>query len=269
MWNLGVRTPQHRFLHSFRQTSPWWIRHGNVRTDWLTVKGSSLGLERGFLFCQREQQTANRHCWLHDRQDTFPFICCIFSSLFFLFCLFFLLNPRDILSVPRLLCSSCQVCFMGMFLSVGLQQGHSGWITVSVDCLFVFGCWCFTKRFSSFSTLKTNMRPVHSLAMSRKIARKGEVVPWTSDTFRFIVVLLCHMQLFYMLNFLKPIGNICETEHSEAFTVQTMVLIVLKISRLGWGSLRCMYLPAAHPLLCGSLVFEFLLHQVSRKVNVV
>lgn len=62
-------------------------------------------------------------------------------------------------------------------------------------------CLCFWSLvFGIFFTL-VHLRPNWGLSLALqcpgKMAREEEVVLWTSDTFRFIV--LCHMPLFYML----------------------------------------------------------------------
>ena len=174
MWNLGVRTPQRWFLHSFLQACSQWIEHRN----WLIHCHSFLGLCLVF-FAVKGNKIGTR--WSDEKDKTFPLsVVCVLFFFFF----FFLLNLHG-----HLVSANTVVFFM------------------FISCLYLWlltgtPAFCFSLVFERFYfVLVKHTRPNWGLFLALqcpgKMARKGEVVLWTSDTFHFI--LLCHMPLFYKL----------------------------------------------------------------------
>lgn len=171
MRNLGVQTPQHWFIHSFLRMCSQRIGHGYIGTDRFTVWGASLGL---CLVVFSVKGNKHKTCWSNERQD-FAVICCMFSL-------------RFAQSNGHLFSAKTVVLMFVLF--------HVFICDFNRDT-----CLCFWSLvFGIFFTL-VHLRPNWGLSLALqcpgKMARKEEVVLWTSDTFHFIV--LCHMPLFYML----------------------------------------------------------------------
>lgn len=199
MWKLGERTPRRRFLHSFLQTCPHQFGHGDIGTYWLVSKDPRSLF--GFLHCQREQQTTNGDCGLM-KDETVPS-----SVVRFHFCSTFGISCQ---------CQDCCVLYIHLFHGYDFHL----WLQRSL-CLCFWSLMFKRHFFVSHPPDQNGACPY--LAVSRWRGKRKFCGHLTLSSLLFCAI----CSLFMCLASSRSLTIFDETDHSEASTVQTMVLAVV------------------------------------------